>query len=144
MGLEKQSRPKRLRHNLLLDNGPPGLQVKFFYVKIVFDSLFDFFIFQVKSILEAYSERTAEQRDGQSGLFISLNRPFGTVKTVTTRNIFIYAMGIANIDISIFGPHSARASVSSAPGLSLKQILELGCWRSASTFQNHYQAEFLE
>lgn len=29
-GLEKQSRPNRLRHNLLLDNGLPGLQVNSF------------------------------------------------------------------------------------------------------------------
>lgn len=123
-GLEKHSRPNRLRHNLLLDNGPPGIEVK--------------------PILEAYFERTSDQRDDNSGLLIALIRPFGTLSTVTTRNIFIYSMGVANIDTSSFGPHSARASVTSAPGLSLKQILKLGCWRNASTFRKHYEAEILE
>lgn len=28
--LEKHSRPNKLRHNLLLDNGPPGIQVNIF------------------------------------------------------------------------------------------------------------------
>jgi len=39
-------------------------------------------------------------------------------------------------DTKQFGPHSS----SSAPGLSLKEILSMGHWRQASTFFRYYEA----
>ena len=84
--------------------------------------------------------KTGDVRAGDSRLFISLNKPFGSIQTTTVRNIFIQAMDTAGIDIKKFGPHSARASSSSAPGLSLKEILAMGQWRQASTFFRYYEA----
>ena len=70
-------------------------------------------------MLEAYLEKTSESREADSSLFISLNRPFKAVKTVTVRNIFLDCMDKSGIDISIFKPHSARSSVTAVPGLTL-------------------------
>ena len=63
--------------------------------------------------------------------------------STTIRNVFLAAMATANIDVKQFGPHSSRASVTSAPGLKLKEILSLGCWRKISTYRRHYEAEII-
>ena len=94
--------------------------------------------------MQAYLDRTEEQRSEENRLFISLNSPFSSVTTSTIRNIFISAMEQAKIDTSKFGPHSARSSATAAPGLSLKQILAMGCWKNKSTFKKHYQAILLK
>jgi len=120
-GLEKTSRPNRLRTTLKLDNGLPGLEIK--------------------PVIALYLERTAQHRNESSKLFVSLVKPYENIQSVTCRNIFLDAMAAAGIDTSRFKAHSARASVTSAPGLTLKQVLELGCWRQASTFKRFYEAE---
>lgn len=120
-GLDRQN---RLRSSITLFNGVPGLQIV--------------------PILRAYLEKTEHQRCESSKLFVGLNRPHSNLKSVTIRNEFISAMEKANIDTSKFGPHSARASVSSAPGITLKEILSLGCWRNASTYRRFYSAEITE
>jgi hypothetical protein len=89
-------------------------------------------------------ERTSDLRGESSRLFISLNKPHNSIATVSIRNIFIFAMAKANIDISVFGPHSARASASSTPGLTLKEILKMGCWKQSSTFKRYYEADLLD
>ena len=100
---------------------------------------------QIKPLLETYLEKTAHQRDGSTNnLFISLNKPHQPISTVTVRNSFIEAMAKAKIDINKFGPHSARSSASSAPGLSLKEILSMGCWQQASTYRRFYSADVQE
>ena len=52
-------------------------------------------------------------------------------------------MATADIDINQFKPHSARSSVTAAPGLTLKEILKLGCWRQESTFRRFYEAKYI-
>ena len=96
----------------------------------------------MKPFLDQYLEKT--QDSTSENLFVSLYRPFNSLTTVSIRNIFVYAMQSAKIDTSLFGPHSARASASSSPGLTLKEILKMGCWKNESTFRRYYEANILE
>ena len=98
-------------------------------------------MFQVKPFLQAYLDKTLDVRGETSRLFISLNKPFADIVSTTDRNIFIAAMNSADIDTSKFKPHSSRSSSTAVPGLTLHQILAMGCWRAASTYYRYYDAE---
>ena len=97
---------------------------------------------QIEPVLKEYLLKTQQHRDEDSKLFIAIKKPYGSIKTVTCRNLFLEAMATADIDIKQFKPHSARSSVTAAPGLTLKEILKLGCWRQESTFRRFYKAKY--
>ena len=139
VGLEKHSRPKNLRSKITVENGPPGLQVKF-CLKEFSKKFLNTILLQVKPVIELYLERTAANRTDNSRLFIGLVKPFTSVKSTTIRNIFVSAMEKAEIDTQRFKPHSSRSSATAGQGLTLKAILQLGCWKNSSTYHRYYEA----
>lgn len=94
-------------------------------------------------MLETYLDKTKEMRNDSSNLFISLYKPYGSLSTVSVRNSFVSAMKHAGIDVSKFSPHSSRSSSTAVPGLTLQEILAMGCWKRISTFHRYYEADLL-
>ena len=86
-----------------------------------------------------YKERTSTLRDSNL-LFVALKRPYDCLKPCTLRLLFIRAMQQAGIDTEVYTPHSARRSVTAVPGLTMEEILQLGCWRKESTYRQFYEA----
>lgn len=93
--------------------------------------------------LKAYLEVTKDMRPkNDHGLFVSLSKPYHSVKSSTIAKWILNVLGKAGIDISLFKTHSVRgASTTKAhmKGLSLHDIGKAAGWSGSSTFKKFYK-----
>ena len=93
-----------------------------------------------------YMLKTAEFRAREDGLprsrlFLSLDKRHTNVKTGTISSWLKQGMAMAGIDTSTFKAHSIRgaaASSAAARGLSIKEIMKKGRWRTNSILSRFY------
>ena len=93
-----------------------------------------------------YIHRTGQFRSKEDGidrtlLFLSIDQRHANVKTGTVSSWIKQGMDLAGIDTSTFKPHSIRgAAVSNAifKGMTLKQIMKKGRWKTGSVLKRFY------
>ena len=94
----------------------------------------------VLNYLGKYLKRTGTLRSTDS-LFISLNKPHGSVSKSTISRWVKYGLAKSGINLQVYGPHSIRAASTSAAiseGVSVETIMQKGSWSNSQTFYKWY------
>ena len=86
------------------------------------------------SCLEVYIERTQELRQDNI-LFISTVKPHNPVGAQTMSRWTKTILEWADIDVTLFKPHSTRHAAAFQPSIPLENILKKAGWSSAKTFR---------
>ena len=94
----------------------------------------------VVTFLEEYVRRTKPLR-GSSRLFISYQKPHGSVTTDTVGRWLRKVLENSGLDVRKYGAHSTRAASTSAAKLvniSIQSIMDAAGWSNAETFRKFY------
>ena len=91
-------------------------------------------------VMTSYILKTKRIRNSDR-VFITNTPPYEAIKPMTLNGWILTTMEKAGVDISQFTPYTTRHASASAAlqrGLSLDEVLSLGCWSTPSTFIKHY------
>ena len=92
-------------------------------------------------LLERYVSLTRTKADPGSSLFLSARSPFKPLSANTIGSITKRLLKKFQIPVGAFGAHSTRGAAVKffkSLGLSSEQVCELGSWKNAQAFTNHY------
>ena len=90
--------------------------------------------------IRSYLNRTRVVRGAETQFFISYLKPHAKVTRQTLSRWIKHVLCRSGIDISVFCPHSTRASSASKARIfvPIEKILKAGAWSGESSFQKHY------
>ena len=98
--------------------------------------------------LKTYLQRTKPWRkEGDMGIFLSYKKPHDQVSKKTIARWLLTMLERAGIPTSKFTAHSFRSAGSSkarALGVSLKDILKQGSWKSRTVWERHYNKAIVD
>lgn len=128
-GLVKQSRPGAAFPTLSFKAYPPDRRLCIFFV------------------IKEYLNRTKLIRSrGETKLLISYVKPHKRVSKDTVARWIKTVMIRAGIDVTVFGPHSVRAAVTSKASqksVPIADILKTAGWSNVGTFRKFYEKPIL-
>lgn len=96
----------------------------------------------VYTVLKEFLFRREGKGISSDNLFISYQRPHGSVTSITISRWLRTVMARAGINTTLFKAHSVRAAVSSkakAAHVPVKEIMERAGWSRESTFAKFYE-----
>ena len=91
--------------------------------------------------MKQYLKQTKPLRGSETGLFITLVKPFKHVSRDTISRWIRSVMKDAGVDVTIFKPHSTRAASTSkakAVAVPIEEILKTAGWSSSRCFDRFY------
>lgn len=100
----------------------------------------------VNCVMEYIKRRNALADKNETAFIITYGKPHKQAKPDTISRWLKNELMSAGIDSSIYKAHSYRsasASKATEKGISYKDILKRGCWKTESTFQQFYKKDVI-